>query len=526
MINYTKCPICGKKAEAQSRFHLTSGEIVRLTCGCLVAGALNLTGKFTCQIADMKSMSGKTLYPFQVEGVKKLAAAGFRAGLFDEQGLGKTVQACIALRANPDLMPCLIICKANLVTQIFRMVVDWTRIVPNVVGNKIQDFYPEFRIHIISMDTLWRMNPEKVEKFASSLQTLIVDECQYMKNSGAKRTVALKNLGKAAKFFIPMSGTPIENNAGEYFNVLNLIRPDLFPTETSYLINHCLYSVHSHGSKVLGLANPAKFKEETKDFIIRRMTRDVLPDLPPISRMFSYTALDESVEELYEKTMRDFLDFSDDRNLLGKEKFSFQEYSNLLEYINKMRHLTGLSKVEDAVDWTVDFLSSTQRKLVLFCHHQDVAAALKLKLEEQNVRLISVYGISAENRQPKIDRFISNPEVQVLIASSLASGEGVDGLQTVCYDLLIVERQWNASKEEQVEKRISRIGAMAQHANVTYLCAVGTIDEWFSELVERKRAMVRETMEGVRVDYNEESVIQELAQLLMTKGRKKFSLPK
>jgi SNF2 family DNA or RNA helicase len=80
-----------------------------------------------------------------------------------------------------------------------------------------------------------------------------------------------------------------------------------------------------------------------------------------------------------------------------------------------------------------------------FCTEMNLAAPLSLTAEN-----------TWQERGDIADRF-QNHESRILIASTLAAGEGMN-LQK-CSDCLIVERQWNPANEEQAESRFIRIGA-------------------------------------------------------------------
>jgi SNF2 family DNA or RNA helicase len=62
-----------------------------------------------------------------------------------------------------------------------------------------------------------------------NIKFIIVDECQRIKNHLSGRAKAFQKVAKDIEHILPMSGTPIKNNAAEYFTVLNAVRPQLFP---------------------------------------------------------------------------------------------------------------------------------------------------------------------------------------------------------------------------------------------------------------------------------------------------------
>jgi SNF2 family DNA or RNA helicase len=103
-------------------------------------------------------------------------------------------------------------------------------------------------------------------------------------------------------------------------------------------------------------------------------------------------------------------------------------------------------------------------------------------------------------------------------------GEGVDRLQEVCSNCIVAERQWNPANEEQAESRLVRIGQKNGFVNATYPVASDTIDEYFTDIVERKRRYMKETLDGKSVTtWDEKSLLSELYDALTTtKGRTKL----
>jgi len=130
-------------------------------------------------------------------------------------------------------------------------------------------------------------------------------------------------------------------------------------------------------------------------------------------------------------------------------------------------------------------------------------------------------GLDGNARQALIQRFKDDTLARVMIASTLASGEGIN-LQ-FCSDAVILERQWNPANEEQAEGRFHRFG-QKNSVSITYMIASGTIDEYFTELVEIKRSIVASAMDKKEIQWEQQSLMRELAQILVTKGRERWKL--
>jgi len=196
--------------------------------------------------------------------------------------------------------------------------------------------------------------------------------------------------------------------------------------------------------------------------------------------------------------------------------------------MTKMRQITGISKVDNCVDYVVDHLLSTDRKITVFIHHHIVNDMLVEKLNSwlKDSGYPPVLTIesshSGDVRASNVEEFKNNPHCKVLIASTLAAGEGLN-LQ-FCSDAVMLERQWNPANEEQAEARFHRFG-QKNAVNVNYMITSETIDEYFTQLVEKKRAIVAQTLDGKDTsNWQTEGLMRELAQLLVTQGRKEWKM--
>ena len=311
-----------------------------------------------------------------------------------------------------------------------------------------------------------------------------------------------------------MSGTAVKNSADEYFPVLNWIRPDVFSSYAGFI------NYETYGRR---LSNPERFHEKTKNFIIRKTRAEVLPDLPKILRTFRPVPMDDEVLlKKYQETVEEFTAWMDEND----DKMSPMGYTNLLAFFSKMRKITGVAKVPAAVDYVEEFLLDCDRKLVVFLHHKDVAMLLTNRLNKTmkdmgRPPVLSFHsGLDGTQRQMVIDEFWK-PENRIMIASTLAAGEGIN-LQC-CSDCLMLERQWNPANEEQAEARFPRPGQTADKINATYITALGTIDEFLGELVEGKRAANKSTLDNKELDWEESSLMRDLADAIWKAGNKRWN---
>lgn len=523
-----QCKVCQKAVQEVSRTKLGKSTIIKLSCGHMNSYAATELEKSVYDSIVFRD--GGKPYPYQIEAVKFAERANFNLIIADEQGVGKTIELLSLFKLYFEkLLPAVLTVPSSVKYQwlfeIERILIandtseeNRRRFLTQVINSSKEIALPGFGIYIVTYDIL---KNEKMFSLIPEIKTIVLDECQRVKNHLSERAKAVQKIAKRAEYKIPMSGTPIKNNAGEYFTILNLVAPGKFPSYQTYLDDYCDFYNNGWGNKVGGLRDPERFHEDTQDIIIRRVKKDVLPDLPDKVRKFLHVELDPKLNKAYAAALRELDDlfYSDDYN-------SFSSGAAKIAIMTKMRYITGISKVEQCIDHVTEFLLSTDRQITVFSHHQDVMDKLIMELSKwckdggfaEPFKLHS--GLNGEERSKLVQRF-RDGESRILIASTLASGEGIN-LQ-FCSDAVMLERQWNPANEEQAEDRFHRFG-QANKVSVTYMIASGTIDEYFTELVESKRAIVASTMDNKSIDWQESSLMNELAEILLTKGRERWKL--
>lgn len=510
----TQCKQCNKTAIEKSRVEFSGYKLITLECGHVTTEEVLGTTDY----ASITNDKNDKLMPFQIETIKFAEASNGRCLIAHEQGLGKTVIANALLKLHwKSLTPTIIVTKTTLKAQWMHSIVSWTgekRI--QVILSSKELAIPGFDIYVTTYDMLKNESMFRVV----AAKTLILDECQAIKNHLSGRAKACQKIGKDCEHIIALSGTPIKNHAGEYFTILNLLQPSRFNNFDRFVRYYCDSYETMYGWKVGGLSNVDRFRGETKDFIIRYTQEEVLPDLFALKqqRKFQHVELDKKFNNAYEQAQRELeeLFYSDEDENTEANKMAVR---------NKMRKLCGLSKVFDCVDYITDHILSTSRKIVVFAHHHSVVDLLEQKingwLADGNYNPAVVYR-AGDDREARVNKF-KDPNSMVMICSTQAAGEGLDGLQEVCNDMIMLERQWNPPNEEQAEGRLARIG-QTKPVNFIYMIASGTIDEYFTELVEQKRKIFSSTMDGVEIQWQQQALMKELDAILVTRGNKRFTL--
>lgn len=527
-----KCEVCGKVAkEIKSTLvenkdpYRPDEKFIHLECGHLIIKKIPKGTPFHTLV----SRDDKKPFPFQVEGMKFAEAAlsiNKGVGIFDEMGLGKTVQSLGYLKFHPEAFPVLFIVKSGIKFQWFKEILRWLgdSYLPQIIQTSNDIVIPGLKCYIASYDVfVFKTRPGKngktitqgfdIQKFEEAkIKTIVLDECQQIKNPDASRTQQVRRLAKNCAV-IALSGTPWKNRGSEYFTVLNMLAPTKFPTYSGFIQRWVDFYYHGNRTKEGGIRNIKQFREYIQDIAIRRERSEVMKELPLITRALQFTELNKDEKTVYDDEVSEFVKWYNNLIMGGEEDKMFQPgENNILAKLARMRHIVGLAKIPATVDFATTFIEETDRKLVIFVHHKDVGdiitRQLRDKLKVPVLQLTSA--LSSEDRFRMQENFNKYPQA-VMIASTLASGEGLN-LQT-CADCIMHERQWNPANEEQAEGRFIRIGQTSAQVNGIYTTAAGTVDEHLASIVERKRRDFYSAMnKGEAPAWNQNDLIKELVE--------------
>ena len=543
-----KCDVCGKVAKMASEELIENSDdtrpnmkIIKLECGHVIIKNIpkgtpfhtfQFGGDPKCQHDWNKNTcmkcNRKKPFDFQIEGMKFLEAGlavNKGAAVFDDMGLGKTIQAQGTVHFHPELWPCLWVVKSGLKYQIATSIMNWNGVehIPQVIETSGEWLIPGLKHYIVGYDML----VPKVKKLKSGktstsgfditqfdrvgIKTVILDECQQIKNVDSTRTQMVRKV-VATRKVIPLSGTPWNNRGGELFPVMNMIAPRKFFSEAGFQRDWVETYWQGNRLKQGGIRNVARFREFTKDLCIRRERQEVMPELPLVNRTKLHIKMDVNQEADYDTAVEEFVQWYEAQT---------GEISgiHILAAMAKMRHLAGQAKIPATEEYVDEFVEDTDRKLVIFAHHKDVQDILymdiKAKYGDEFPVLQLVAEMNAKQRYEVQEKFNASPRA-ILIASMQAAGEGLN-LQTCC-DCIMHERQWNPGKEEQCEGRFPRPGTTATSINALYtqLEGITAIDAKFDEIIEQKRYYYHKTMnKGEAPKWSEDSIGKELAQVIV-----------
>jgi SNF2 family DNA or RNA helicase len=164
---------------------------------------------------------------YQVEGynwLRFLHESKLGACLADDMGLGKTLQTIMFLQSIlPTVDKVLIVCPVSIL-------LNWKNEIERFGDFNCHVYYGDNREHTdakIILTSYGVMKKEAHTTFAKEhFDVLIMDEVQHLKNIRSQGANAARALN--ANFRICLTGTPVENDLSEFYNIMDLSIPGIW----------------------------------------------------------------------------------------------------------------------------------------------------------------------------------------------------------------------------------------------------------------------------------------------------------
>ena len=437
----------------------------------------------------------RTLYPHQRGAVNYLTRQ--RAGLFDEQGLGKTTSALTALDALWRRSPApTVIVAPSVVLYHWRRealeVMPWLLSHEVFVRDKIKQRIPaEAKIVITSHGLLAQADVyQDLERFAPYV--VIGDETHMFRNMTAKRSRRFYALAKHAHYAWALTGTPMVNWPLDLWSFLHNFYPDRFPeTREEFRDRYHVTAASDFGDgvRILQQKNIGELRKRMDGLFRRRQIQDVLKDLPSIR--YETLVLDEARPQ-------EVLDLEKEISPAALRAVKAGEnaeeaYAELLDHtdLSKYRRLCGEAKAKAVSDLVkLELTDQPLAKRVIFCHHRAVASEIASRLSEFQPVVITGASTAAQ-RDGAVKKFQRERQVQVAVCQLDAAGTGIT--LTASHDVIFAEQAFSPGTNAQAARRCYRIG-QKHPVRIRYAVLDGTVDEIVGRILARKTEAISETL--------------------------------
>lgn len=443
------------------------------------------------------------LREYQKQGflwLKTLCANGFSGILADDMGLGKTLQVIAFLWSEQSTKNSLIICPASLVYNWNR---EFARFAPGlktvmVVGGvaerkELIEKAEPGEILITSYDLLKR----DLESYGTkTFFCQVLDEAQYIKNHGTQASQAAKSI--VSQFRLALTGTPIENSLGELWSIFDYAMPG-FLYQYQQFKNDIEQPIVKHQSE----AAMDRLRKMITPFILRRLKKDVLSDLPDKLEKNTFAMLKGQQEQLYKAHVQRLKIL-----LEGQSEDEFHKSQMLiLSELTKLRQLCcdpsllfedydgESSKLELCLELISNAVEGGH-KVLLFSQFTSMLSQIERRLEKEKIPYYGLTGDTSKEKRARLVEQFQSDQVPVFCISLKAGGTG---LNLTAADIVIhYDPWWNGAVETQASDRAHRIG-QKNVVTVYKLIAKDTIEEKIVALQEQKKELADQVLSGGQV---------------------------
>ncbi|MBN7772090.1 DEAD/DEAH box helicase [Clostridium aminobutyricum] len=453
------------------------------------------------------------LRDYQKDGfrwLKTMSSYGFCGILADEMGLGKTLQIIALLedaRCNrknelPEIHMdqtatslkrfAIVVCPASLVLnwekEIMRFAPELSTI--TVIGTSQER---KKRIHSISdldvIITSYDLLRRDLEHYQNcSFDYCILDEAQYIKNQSTQNARAVKMINSTHRF--ALTGTPIENRLSELWSIFDFLIPHYLSSYNKFKADYETAIVREKD-----LRTTERLKRQVSPFMLRRLKKNVLKELPEKNETVIYAKLEGEQERLYKANL------AKAKTEISKEVAEGALQSNkltVLALLMRLRQICchpslcyenytkGSSKLEACLELVEEALSGGH-KILVFSQFTSMLEILEAELKKVNIDYYKLTGsTSKEKRAEMVEQFNQEDEegVSVFLISLKAGGTG---LNLAAADVVIhYDPWWNVAAQNQATDRAHRIG-QKKHVQVYKIIAEDSIEEKILKLQESKK---------------------------------------
>jgi len=365
------------------------------------------------------------------------------ACLADDMGLGKTFQTISFLKSiDSNTKKILIVCPVSILSNWQSEFEKFSELKTHLYYGDSREM-PEDAKYVVTSYGILRKDFDTVLKDIE-WDIFIMDEVQKLKN--------IKSLGAQAarrvqsQYRICLTGTPVENDISEYYNILDLCVPGIWGS-------HQQLNYYKKNKNSRHLA-----KEISKPFVLRRTKKEVLHDLPDKIEQVVNLDFTQNEKENYLKTLS-FIK----KEMSQTEKG--QKYLKVLSNILKLRQLCLFQHIDGIQNSTkIDFLTTNLEQILAeednqvlvysqFTKFLDIIGPAMTQKGWSYSRLDG--SCSLKKREKEIEKFKAGKN-KVFLISLKAGGLGLN-LTEATY-VFLMDPWWNPAIESQAIDRAHRIG--------------------------------------------------------------------
>jgi SNF2 family DNA or RNA helicase len=260
----------------------------------------------------------------------------------------------------------------------------------------------------------------------------------------------------SAKQRIAATGTPVENHLGDLWGIFRFLNPGLLGDW-----QHFKHTFLMPVERDAGRESTELLQKLVRPFLLRRLKRDVLSDLPPLTEVQHdvHWSEDESLRyALLRKQIHEKL-----YTVHGKRNNKLEVLAEIMRLRRFCCHPALVfpdaprecSKLEAFLD-LVEELRENQHRALVFSQFVDFLALVREQLDERRIRYEYLDGSTPQaQRQARVAAF-QEGDAPLFLISLKAGGFGLN--LTAADYVIHLDPWWNPAVEAQATDRAHRIG--------------------------------------------------------------------
>lgn len=308
-----------------------------------------------------------------------------------------------------------------------------------------------------------------------------------------------------AKFFVPLSGTPIQNKPGDMWAYLHLFMPNKFPKLKNF------EREYAYGWPEVKV-NFERLINVMSDQVIRRSKKDELKDLPDKIRELRECDMTTNQRKLYEEMRDNFFTWLDTKNEAPLQANVVIEWiirlwelaldpSIIKIFDADMKEVPTECKESGVIDEAMEILEQElaggEKVVVWSSWFNQPLFTMKERIEKELGVKCALYTgeQSTTQRDDAVVSFQSEVEgsVQVLLCNMKAAGYGLN-LQNSSVAIFL-DRWWNPAVQVQAEDRQHRMG-QKNSVTIHQMHATDSVYDFIKSKFDSKEEMAESIMES------------------------------
>jgi SNF2 family DNA or RNA helicase len=293
----------------------------------------------------------------------------------------------------------------------------------------------------------------------ASFDAVVLDEAQYIKNPNTSRSRAAKT--PIPKYRWALTGTPVETKVEDLAGIFSFVKP-----------KYMHYNLSNREAKRL-----------IEPYFLRRLKKDVLTELPAKTHQEQWLELDADQQAEYDRVKRGEVRKLTELGEQVTKAHIFAVISALKRVCNFAPGKSTSPKAEFLVE-QIKTIKESGHKALVFTQWVDECgvATIESNLKPYGVSVLKG-GLSDANREAAIQKFRTDPNIAVLLATLKTGGVGLT--LTEANYVFHFDHWWNPATMWQAEDRVHRHGQQ-KGVNVYSFWTQKTIEERIYQLLTER----------------------------------------